>query len=84
MPAFPVDTHVHRVTKRLGLIQPRVSREKAHAVLEALLPEAVYYPFHINLIRHGRALCQARSPRCEACPLQDVCDYYAGKEQGGE
>ncbi len=84
MPAFPVDTHVHRVTKRLGLIQPRVSREKAHAVLEALLPEAVYYPFHINLIRHGRAVCQARSPRCEACPLQDVCDYYAGKEQGGE
>lgn len=79
MPAFPVDTHVHRVSRRLGLIPPKASREKAHVLLEALLPEATYYPFHINLIRHGRAVCQARTPRCDVCPLQDVCDYYAGQ-----
>ncbi len=77
MPAFPVDTHVHRVTKRLGLIPPNASREKAHAILEALMPPETYYAFHLNLIRHGREVCRARQPRCEACVLNDVCDYYA-------
>jgi endonuclease-3 len=76
MPAFPVDTHVHRVTKRLGLIPAKASREKAHGLLEALLPADTYYSFHINLIRHGREVCQARRPRCELCTLRDLCDYY--------
>jgi endonuclease-3 len=76
MPAFPVDTHVHRVTRRLGLIPDSTSREKAHDLLEALLPPEIYYAFHINLIRHGRATCRARSPRCETCPLRNLCDYY--------
>jgi len=82
MPAFPVDTHVHRVTGRLGLIGPKVSAEKAHDVLEGLLPPEWYYPFHLNAIRHGREICHARNPKCEICPLQDLCDYYqkaAGK-----
>lgn len=77
MPAFPVDTHVHRVTKRLGLIPPHASRERAHQILEALMPPETYYAFHLNLIRHGREVCQARQPRCEVCILRDVCDYYA-------
>lgn len=76
MPAFPVDTHVHRVTGRLGLIGPRVSAEKAHDLLEEMLPEDYYYPFHLNVIRHGREMCHARNPRCEICPLQELCDYY--------
>lgn len=75
-PAFPVDTHVHRVSGRLGLIGPRVSAEKAHDRLEALLPAEEFYPFHVNLIRLGREICQARRPRCEICPLNDVCDYW--------
>lgn len=75
-PAFPVDTHVHRVSGRLGLIGPRVSAEKAHDLLEALLPAEEFYPFHVNLIRLGREICQARRPRCEVCPLNDVCDYW--------
>jgi len=82
MPAFPVDTHVHRVTGRLGLIRPKVSAEKAHDLLEDLLPPEWYYPFHLNVIRHGREICHARNPKCEICPLQDLCDYYhkaAGK-----
>ncbi len=76
MPAFPVDTHVHRVTQRLGLIGPRVSAAKAHVILEDLLPADIYYPFHLNVIRHGREICHARNPRCEICPLQTLCDYY--------
>lgn len=75
-PAFPVDTHVHRVTKRLGLIGPRTSREKAHDDLEGLVAPADYYAFHLNVIRHGRQVCASRKPRCEVCDLQDLCDYY--------
>ncbi len=76
MPAFPVDTHIHRVTKRLGLIPNRASREKAHDLLEALLPPETYYAFHLNVIQHGREVCRARRPRCELCVLRELCDYY--------
>jgi endonuclease III len=82
-PAFPVDTHVHRVTKRLGLIPPGTSREKAHILLENLIPEALYYPVHLNLIEHGRQTCHARRPACEVCPLQNRCVYYQTRPEGG-
>jgi endonuclease-3 len=75
-PAFPVDTHVHRVTKRLGLISPKTTREQAHTVLERLLPAKIYYPFHMNLIAHGRQVCKSQQPRCEVCVLQEHCDYF--------
>ncbi len=75
-PAFPVDTHVHRVSRRLGLIGPKTSREKAHDVLEELLPPETYYTFHLNLITHGREVCKSQRPRCAACILQVHCDYY--------
>lgn len=75
-PAFPVDTHVHRVTKRLGLIDPKTSAERAHDELEAIVPAEDYYPAHLNIIRHGREVCQARRPRCEVCPLTSYCAYY--------
>jgi endonuclease-3 len=77
MPAFPVDTHVHRVTRRLGLIPEKTSREKAHELLEKLVPPELYYLFHLNLIEHGRAVCHARKPECDRCVLQDHCAYYA-------
>jgi endonuclease-3 len=80
MPAFPVDTHVHRVTRRLGLIEHSVSRERAHEILESALPAETYYTFHLNLIRHGREVCEARNPRCQECDLWDVCEYYAQQE----
>ena len=76
MPAFPVDTHIHRVTRRLGLIPNSTSREKAHELLESLLRPKNFYSFHINLIRHGREVCQARRPRCECCTLCELCNYY--------
>lgn len=75
-PAFPVDTHVHRVTKRLGLIGPKVTAEKAHDLLEEIVPEEDYYAFHLQVIQHGRQVCNARSPRCEICVLQKDCDYF--------
>ena len=75
-PVFPVDTHIFRVTKRLGWIPPRTTREQAHEILAALAPPEIYYPLHLNLIAHGRAVCKARKPRCEACALRKVCEYY--------
>ena len=68
-PALPVDTHVERVSKRLGLIPAAASAEHAHELLEALVPPADYYPFHMLLIKHGRRICSARRPACERCPL---------------
>lgn len=76
--AFPVDTHVFRVTKRLGLIPSDATRESAHPVLEEATPDDRVYEFHINLIRHGREVCHARTPHCSDCPLTDICEYYAG------
>jgi len=75
-PAFPVDTHVFRVGRRLGLIAPRQSAAQAHVTLAELGAPETYYPMHINLIRHGREICRARAPHCHLCPLQDQCDYY--------
>lgn len=75
-PAFPVDTHVHRVTRRLGLIPENTSREKAHTLLEALVPPELYWTLHLNLIEHGRRVCHARKPACGECPLCAQCAYY--------
>lgn len=76
MPAFPVDTHIHRVTRRLGLIEEEVNREEAHVVLERLIPESLYYAFHLNVIHHGREVCVSRRPRCDACVIWDLCAFY--------
>ena len=81
MPAFPVDTHVHRVSGRLGLIGPRTSREQAQADLARLVPPSEFYNFHINLIEHGRAVCRARNPRCSSCQLSRSCDFYQGSKR---
>ncbi len=70
-PALPVDTHVERVAKRLGLVPSRTTPERAHALLEALVEPADYYPFHMLLIKHGRRTCSARSPACSRCPLAE-------------
>lgn len=76
-PALPVDTHVHRVALRLGLIPPRTDVERAHLLLEAALEPDEMYPFHVELIRHGRDTCRAPRPICGLCPLTDVCPYFA-------
>jgi endonuclease-3 len=75
-PAFPVDTHIHRVGQRIGFLPEGISAEKAHPVMEAIVPPEDYFAFHLNLIRLGREICTARRPYCERCPLTEYCDYY--------
>jgi endonuclease III len=70
---IPVDTHVHRVSRRLGLIPPKASAERAHELLDALVPDDLKTPMHVGLIRLGREVCKAGRPRCEDCPLADLC-----------
>lgn len=74
-PAMPVDTHVHRVSQRLGLVPPRVTADQAHALLEGMVPPESVYSFHMHLIRHGREVCRAQRPRCNECVLNDICVY---------
>ena len=72
-PAFPVDTHIYRVTGRLGLRPDGMKVEVAHSHLEGLLPPDAYYAAHLNIIRLGREICAARKPVCLKCPLQKLC-----------
>jgi endonuclease III len=74
-PAMPVDTHVHRVAGRLGLIPPRTTADAAHEQLERMVPPADVYRFHVGLIQHGRAVCRAQRPRCPECPVNALCPY---------
>jgi endonuclease-3 len=75
-PAFPVDTHIHRISGRLGLRPENMNADQAHAHLAGLLPPETYYAAHLNLIRLGREVCSARRPHCSICPLQTECPYY--------
>ena len=72
-PSLPVDTHVFRVAKRLGLIDSKVSTEKAHSLLQEQIPHSKVYQFHIHMIEHGRQICHARQPRCDRCILRSIC-----------
>ncbi|MHA1769477.1 MAG: endonuclease III domain-containing protein [Candidatus Thorarchaeota archaeon] len=72
---LPVDTHVWRISKRLGLIGDRVSREKAHELLQALIPTDCIPSLNKNLVRHGREVCKAQAPRCGECFLRQYCEY---------
>ncbi len=75
-PAFPVDTHILRVTKRLGLIPPNTTAEQAHLILADAFEPMHYGTDHLNIIRLGREICQARKPKCEICPLKGECVYF--------
>jgi endonuclease-3 len=71
--AIPVDTHVHRVSQRLGLIPANASAEKADRLLHDLVPDGLRTPLHVALIRLGREICKAPTPLCRRCPLNDLC-----------
>jgi endonuclease-3 len=75
-PIMPVDTHVYRVTRRLGLLDKKATREEAQDHFSAVVPEGLIYEFHLNLISHGREICIARNPRCGICNLKKLCKYY--------
>jgi len=70
---IPVDTHVHRTTRRLGMIPTKASAERADRLLHELVPDGLRTPLHVGLIRLGREICKAPTPRCRQCPLKDLC-----------
>lgn len=72
--AFPVDTHVYRVSGRIGLRPEKMTVEQAHPHLESIFPPETYYAAHLNIIRLGREICQARKPNCQTCPICKLCD----------
>lgn len=76
LPAIPVDTHVFRVAWRLGLIEKRVGAERAHDLLQRMVPPDLAYRFHLALIRHGRKTCHARKPACGNCVVRWRCAWY--------
>ena len=78
MPAMPVDTHIHRVSKRLGLIGPKVTADAAHDILEAMVKPEEVFAFHVYLITHGRRVCKAQRPHCQSCVLACGCPSRDG------
>ncbi len=80
MPAFPVDTHVYRVTGRIGIRPDKMTAAKAHTYLAGQFSPDTYYAIHLNLIRLGREICKARQPLCQNCPLNKICNYYENEK----
>lgn len=76
-PAFPVDTHIYRVTGRLGVRPPSLTVEQTHNLMEKLIAPEEFYAGHLNLIRLGREICHARKPDCSHCPVSDLCVFYS-------
>lgn len=72
---FPLDTHIFRILRRIGLIPQKCTDARAHEIMNRIVPQGKFYSFHVNLIRHGRTLCRPRDPLCERCPVVEYCDY---------
>jgi endonuclease-3 len=81
--AFPIDTHVHRVTARLGWIPSGATAERAHQILGRLVPADIRYDLHVALVTHGRTVCKAQRPRCRACVLLDLCPFGRATTRAG-
>ena len=74
-PAMPVDTHIFRVTKRLGLISKDTGIEEAHKILTKIVPKHLIYRFHLGIIEHGRRTCRSQTPHCGVCVVYGMCKY---------
>lgn len=74
-PVFPVDTHIYRISKRLGWLDEKVSEAKANELLDKVVPNEIKYRLHLNMIAHGRNICKPQNPRCGECPIKHLCDY---------
>jgi endonuclease-3 len=72
---FPMDTHILRIMKRVGIVPEKNSDEQAHRLMEKLIPLKKHYSLHVNLIRHGRQICRPQNPKCEKCSLIEHCDF---------
>jgi endonuclease III len=82
-PAFPVDTHVHRVATRLGWVPANTAADRAYRILAPRVPPAIRYDLHLAMITHGRTVCRAQRPSCGACVLRDLCAYGSRSPGGG-
>ncbi len=80
MPFFPVDTHVHRIAKRLSWIDEKDDAVRTYEILTEAVPEELHYPLHLNLVRHGRETCRPSRPDCNACPISRFCEAYRSGE----
>jgi endonuclease-3 len=76
---FPIDTHIFRVLRRVGILPAKITDIKAHRLMDELAPNGKFYSLHVNLIRLGRQICRPREPLCEQCPLIEYCDYGQNK-----
>ena len=74
-PVFPVDTHIYRISKRLGWLDEKVSEARANELLDKVVPDEIKYRLHLNMIAHGRKICKPQNPRCNECVLKQLCDY---------
>jgi endonuclease-3 len=79
---FPLDTHIFRILRRIGLIPQKCTDARAHEIMNGIVPHGKFYSFHVNLIRHGRTLCRPRDPLCERCPVVEYCDYEGMRDEG--
>ena len=75
-PVFPIDVHIFRIGRRLGLIPEKCSDDQAHRMMERMIPKTRFYEVHVNLIRHGRTICRPQNPLCEQCCIVDYCEFY--------
>jgi endonuclease-3 len=83
-PAFPIDTHVHRIVTRLGWIPPKTTADATYRILNPLIPPELRYDLHLAFITHGRTVCKAQNPRCGDCVLADLCSYKAAQRSGSD
>lgn len=81
IPAFPVDTHVYRISGRIGLRPEKMNVEKTHTWMEQLFTSDQYGLGHLNIIRLGREICHSRKPQCDSCPLKQICDFNNSSSQ---
>jgi endonuclease-3 len=72
---FPLDTHIFRVLRRMGILPARITDIKAHRLLDRLVPKGKFYSLHVNLIRLGRKICRPQEPLCQQCPVLEYCDF---------
>jgi len=82
-PVFPVDTHIFRISKRLGWLDEKVTEAEANELLDQIVPNEIKYRLHLNMIAHGRQICRPQKPKCQECVLRNLCEYFR-KQQGAE
>ncbi len=75
-PVFPVDTHIFRISKRLGWLDERVTEAKANELLDQIVPNEIKYRLHLNMIAHGRQICRPQKPKCQDCVLKNLCEHF--------